>query len=102
MAGRPSGSQNKDKPFRDALRMEIAEAAEDRRDLRRIARKLLSKAEEGDVQAIREVADRLDGKVPQAVIGDSESDPINVISEIRRVIVDKPGNPDGTDLPPAA
>lgn len=65
--GRPLGAQNKDKPFREALRMEIADAGEDRRSLRAIAGALLMKASEGDVQAIREVADRLDGKVPQGI-----------------------------------
>jgi hypothetical protein len=39
------------------------------------------------VVAIKEVADRLDGKAPQAVIGDSEN-PINLIHRIERVIVD--------------
>jgi hypothetical protein len=37
------------------------------------ARQLL---ERGDPVAIREIADRLDGKVPQAIIGDDDSDPI--------------------------
>lgn len=52
--------------------------------LRWNARKLL---EQGDVPAIKELADRLDGKVPQAVVGDGDEDPINVVNEIRRVIV---------------
>jgi hypothetical protein len=66
MAGRPAGSENKDKPFRDALRMEITEAGEDRKRLRTVARALLDKAEGGDVAAIKEVADRLDGKPAQS------------------------------------
>lgn len=45
--------------------MEIAAAAEDRPTLRAIAASLLAKASEGDVQAIKEVADRLDGKPAQ-------------------------------------
>lgn len=40
--------------------------------LRWNARQLLEK---GDVQAIREIADRLDGKVPQGVIGGDPDDP---------------------------
>lgn len=64
---RPLGAQNRDKPFRDALRMEIAEAGGDKKRLRVVARSLLDKAETGDVPAIKEVADRLDGKVAQAV-----------------------------------
>ena len=52
--------------------------------LRWNARQLLEK---GDVQAIKEIADRLDGKVPQAVVGDDEHDAINVVTRIERVIV---------------
>ena len=80
MAGRPPGSQNKDKPFRDALRMEIAAAQDenDTKSLRRIARALLEKGAEGDVQAIKEIADRMDGKVTQTIGGDEESGPIQI------------------------
>lgn len=73
----PRGQQ-RDKPFRDALRMEIAEAGEDFKALRPIAAALMSKATAGDVQAIKELADRLDGKVPQAIVGDDEHGPIQV------------------------
>ena len=61
--GRPAGSPNRDRPFRDALRIEIAalQAEDDKRGLRRLARALIEKGADGDVQAIREVADRLDG-----------------------------------------
>jgi len=79
MRGRPKGSQNKDKPFREALRMEIAALAEDnQRGLRRIARELILRAEAGDVTATREIADRLDGKVPQAIGSDVETGPIEL------------------------
>lgn len=63
--GRPIGAQNKDKPFREALRMELAKAGDDMKALRSVASALISKAQGGDVQAIKEVADRLDGKPPQ-------------------------------------
>lgn len=79
-SGNPGGKP-KTKPFKDALLME-ALAAENgdeclakKGSLRWNARQLLDK---GDVASIREVADRLDGKVPQAVIGDDESDPVNL------------------------
>lgn len=65
--GRSGTNKGKDKPFSDALRMEIAEAEDNPRSLRKIAQKLLDKAVAGDVQAMREVADRLDGKPAQAV-----------------------------------
>ncbi len=73
----PRGQQ-RDKPFRDALRMEIADAGGDFKRLRRIAVALLEKAESGDVQAIKEIGDRLDGKVAQAIIGDDSEDPVSV------------------------
>ena len=79
MAGRPRGAQNKDKPFRDALRMAVADAQGDFKALRRVADALISKALTGDVAAIKEVADRLDGKVPQAMVGDDEHPPIGMI-----------------------
>ena len=74
----PRGQQ-RDKPFRDALRMEIAEAGDDRKKLREVAKVLIARAMAGDVKAITEIADRMDGKVPQAVIGDEDSDPIKMI-----------------------
>lgn len=80
MAGRPPGSANKDKPFRDAIRME-AIAAENEQDciapkgsLRWIARQLLNRAGD-ETAAAREIADRLDGKPAQAIIGGEDDDP---------------------------
>ena len=78
MAGRPAGSQNKDKPFRDALRLVIADAEDNPRKLRRIAETLFDEAARGDVAAIKEIADRLDGKVAQLHGGDDESGPIAI------------------------
>lgn len=72
MAGRPKGSENKDKPYRDALRLEaaLAENGEDTPakpgSLRYIARQQLIKAGE-DTAAAKEIADRLDGKAAQSV-----------------------------------
>src|SRR4030095_12450275 len=66
-SGNPTGKKPgtlKEKPYRDALRMEIA-AAEDFKDLRSIARAHLEKARSGDIAAIKELADRLDGKPAQ-------------------------------------
>lgn len=64
--GRPIGSLNRQKPFAEALRLEI-NAGNDQRHLRAIARKLIEKALDGDLSSIREIADRLDGKPVQAV-----------------------------------
>lgn len=62
---RPAGSQNKDKPFRDALRLQLAAAGDDMKALRSIADALIASAQDGDIQAIREIGDRLDGKPAQ-------------------------------------
>ncbi len=79
MAGRPPGSQNKDKPFRDAIRMEAALAETGLPtvgkpgSLRWIARQLLIRAGE-ETAAAKEIGDRLDGKPAQAIIGGDEGD----------------------------
>lgn len=78
MAGNANSGRKQEKPFRDALRLQIASAGEDQKALRRIADALLSKAYEGDMQAIKEIADRLDGKVPQGIEGDPEN-PLQVM-----------------------
>ena len=62
--GRPIGSVNREKPFNDALRIALRG---DPLRLRRIADKLATLAEDGDLAAIRELADRLDGKPAQVI-----------------------------------
>ena len=80
-SGNPGG-RPKDKPFADALRMEIKAAGEDHKALRRVARTLIELAEQGDIRAIRELADRLDGKPMQAVEADvGVSDPLTELFE---------------------
>jgi hypothetical protein len=64
--GRPIGSMNREKPFADALRMEIR-AGDDPRHLHAIARKPIEIAEGGDLQTIKEIGDRLDGKWAQII-----------------------------------
>jgi hypothetical protein len=73
--------QQRDKPVRDALRMEKAalDAGEvidhPRGSLRWNAQRLLMN---GELGSFKEIADRLDGKVPQAIVGDDEHAPIQV------------------------
>jgi hypothetical protein len=62
--------------------------------LDRVIAALLAKAQEGDVPAIKEVFDRVDGKVPQAVIGGDEDDPAIRFERIVRTIV-RPQHSDG-------
>jgi hypothetical protein len=70
------------------LNIAIKEAVEgtDKTKLRAVADALVDKAMNGDVQAIKEVADRLDGKVPQGISGDDEN-PLTMVHRIERHIV---------------
>lgn len=86
MAGNKNSGRRQEKPFRDALRMEIAEAGDNPMALRSIAKALIAKAEAGDMAAIKEFADRMDGKVPQGLVGDEEN-PVNLVQRIERVII---------------
>jgi hypothetical protein len=85
-SGNPSG-RRKDKKARDALVMALLDAGEDMPRLRKVWAAILDKAETGDVAAAKEIFDRLDGKVPQAIIGDDEEDAVKVLARIERIIV---------------
>ncbi len=52
-----------------------------------LAEKLLANCDQGDLAALKELGDRLDGKPAQAIVGDEES-PLSIIHRIERVIVD--------------
>lgn len=91
MAGRPPS----EKTFANMLRVAIKQAHDEQGDkLRAVAEALVNKALTGDVPAIKEIADRLDGKVPQAVVGDDDLDPIRLVQRIERVVV-RPSDPNG-------
>jgi hypothetical protein len=62
--------------MRDAIEMELREEVDDPRNkaqkirkLRLVARALVQAACDGDIAAAREINDRVDGKVPQALTG---------------------------------
>lgn len=91
MAGRPRGAW-KDKAWRDALRIAVLRPANEevkpKTKLDAIAMALVGTAKAGDISAIKEIGDRLDGKPAQAIVGGDEDDnPIHVITRIERVIV---------------
>ena len=67
MAGNKNSGRRQEKPFADALRMELASAGEDHKKLRAIARMLIDKAEAGEGWALKELADRTDGKPSQQI-----------------------------------
>jgi len=86
----PRGSKP-DKLMRDAIVLELKREAIDAdgkptRKLDLVAAKLVAIAMEGDMQAIKEINDRADGKVPQAVIGDADEDPIMVSAIVRTLV----------------
>lgn len=64
----PKGNTNATKGslWADALRMELAQ---DKKRIRRLTCALLDKAETGDVSALKEIGDRLDGKALQSISG---------------------------------
>ncbi len=82
MAGNEnSGRPKAEKSFENMLRIAISEAnATGGTKLRDVADALVTKAIAGDVQAIKEVADRLDGKVPQGLVGE-EGGPMKLVIE---------------------
>jgi hypothetical protein len=65
-AGAPMGNDNKrkGKPLSDALRKYAAQNPE---KVRKIAEGIFAKAMDGDVQAIKEIADRLEGRAVQSI-----------------------------------
>lgn len=70
----PLGNKNatKNKPFAEAINRAIAQ--DDGVRLRAIAEKLLTMASEGEIAAIKELADRTDGKAVQAISGPEGGD----------------------------
>lgn len=87
--GNPNPTGRKaDKPIRDAL---LAALRQDPEKLKKAAEKAWEKAMDGDLVAFREIADRLDGKAVQAIVGDSEFDPVQLAGKVEIVHV-KPTN----------
>lgn len=64
-AGAPEGNKNatKNRPWAEAINRALL--AEDGKKLRALAEKLIEKALEGDVSALKEIGDRSDGKPSQ-------------------------------------
>lgn len=87
----PSKGGKPDKLMRDALMLALNREAKDAdgkktKKLNIIAAKLVELAIAGDIQAIKEISDRVDGKPAQAIVGDEKS-PLTMVHRIERHIV---------------
>lgn len=83
----PAGNQNaarKNRMLTDALKRELTQNPE---DVRAIARKLIESAKAGESWAQSLIHDRVDGKVPQPVVGDDDEPAISMVARIERAIV---------------
>ena len=77
--GAPIGNKNstKDKRGWGKVVRKLA-VQEDYKRIHNVAEALFRKAEEGDIAAIRELGDRIDGKSEQTISGDSDA-PITIV-----------------------
>lgn len=57
-----------------------------------LAGKLLDLVATGDLQALKEFGDRLDGKPAQAIVGDDDLPPIRTVTRIELVDLDGSGS----------
>ena len=85
----PKGLKS-DKEWRDAIRRAVHETRKDPADGRKrkrlvsLARKLVERAEGGDVAALKEIGDRLDGKPTQGVELAADETITKIVREIVR------------------
>lgn len=90
-SGNASGRPKRAKLWQDAIKRAVKRREQDDpQALERLADSLIKQVEQGDIAAIKEFGDRMDGKVAQAIIGDDDADPVSV----RQIIT---GVPRATD-----
>lgn len=78
-SGNPNGQPKRTKLWKEAIVRAIKRREEsDPQALEKLADKLIAQVEAGDVAAIKEFGDRVDGKVAQALIGDDSEDAISL------------------------
>lgn len=68
-SGPPLGSRNAARPriWSDAVRRAVLQG----KKLDKLAERLIEAAESGDMQALKEIGDRIEGKVTQTVAGEN-------------------------------
>ena len=85
--GAQLGNNNASKgtQFRDALRKALASyktgTIKRKKALHHVAKSLINKAIDGDIAAIKEIGDRLDGKPAQAITG-PQGEPISLVERV--------------------
>lgn len=93
----PSKGGKPDKLARDALIIALKREAVDAdgkptQKLAVIAQKLVEEAATGNVQAAKEIFDRIDGKPAQAIIGGDEDDPALRLAHVIEMRIVDPKN----------
>lgn len=89
----PIGNQNaaRAKVWRAAIERALERRTQSRTDgikeIDALADKLLTLVAAGDLPALKEFGDRIDGKPAQAIVGDNDADPVSVVAKIERAIV---------------
>lgn len=92
MAGAPQGNQNaaRAKVWRAAITRALERRSKSRTDgvqeIDALAERLLTLVAAGDLGALKEFGDRMDGKPAQAIIGGDDEDAPIRIEQIERVI----------------
>jgi hypothetical protein len=85
--GAPLGNKNATKNRLWDATLRRALLASDGEKLRELAEKLIEKALEGDVSALREIGDRIDGKAHQQLtLSGDEDNPLRVEKVVREVL----------------
>lgn len=79
-----NNNPGKNKPWRESIDRALKEG--DGRKLRRIADKLVALAEAGESWAVKELADRLDGKSAQSITVSGDADNPLMITEVVRTV----------------
>ena len=80
----PLGNKNAAKPriwhqaIMRALETREKSRLDGKKEIDELANRLIDLVAAGDLQALKEFRDRLDGKPAQAIIGDADADPIQV------------------------
>ena len=103
--GAPVGNQNAARAkvwteaVKRALERRSASRVDQKAEIDALADALIDKGLEGDMSALKEIGDRLEGKVAQPIGGSADLPPL-VLEKVERVIVD-PANKYAQSIPAA-